>query len=279
MAASIDRSAGDRSEVSEAPVHAPMGTAEFAVATGCLMALTALATDVMLAVLPDIARALDVVDGNSRQLVVVVFLVGFGVGQLIVGSVSDGFGRKPVLLVGLIAYVAFGALSAAATDFQMLLAARLMQGLAAAVPRVVCLSIVRDCYSGTRMARVLSLASMILIVVPIVAPYVGQVLAMQFSWRAPFLLLSLYGIAIAAWILVRLPETSPGRESLRWSRIVGRRQRSCARGNRPDTSSPAARCTERCSPSSSPVSRCWASISPCSASFLLPSAVSLSAPC
>jgi MFS transporter, DHA1 family, multidrug resistance protein len=220
VAALIDRSVSDRSEVSDAPVHAPMGTTEFAVATGCLMALTALATDVMLAVLPDIARTFDVLDGNRRQLVVVVFLVGFGVGQLIVGAISDGFGRKPVLLVGLIAYVVFGALSAAATDFEVLLAARLVQGLAAAVPRVVCLSIVRDCYSGTRMARVLSLASMILIVVPIVAPYVGQVLAAHFSWRAPFLLLSCYGVAIAAWILMRLPETSPGRESLRWSRII-----------------------------------------------------------
>jgi DHA1 family bicyclomycin/chloramphenicol resistance-like MFS transporter len=184
------------------------------------MALTALATDVMLAVLPDLARALEVEGENRRQLVIGVFLMGFGAGQLIVGSISDSFGRRPVLMFGLAAYVLFGALCAVTTDFEVLLAARLVQGVAAAVPRVVCVSIVRDCYSGPRMARVLSLATMILIVVPIVGPYTGQVLAAHFSWRAPFLLLPLYGAALAVWIQSRLPETLLHRESLSWSRVA-----------------------------------------------------------
>jgi MFS transporter, DHA1 family, multidrug resistance protein len=201
--------------------HAPLGTTEFVAAIACLMALTALATDVMLAVLPDIARSLDVADDNRRQLVVGIFLAGFGAGQLIVGSISDSFGRRPVLIAGLMAYVLFGALCALATDYEVLLAARLVQGLAAAVPRVVCVSIVRDCYSGARMARVLSLASMILIMVPIAGPYLGQVLAAQFSWRAPFLLLALYGAALAIWMWLRMPETSRSRQSMSFGRVVG----------------------------------------------------------
>lgn len=185
------------------------------------MALTALATDVMLAVLPDIASALLVEGDNYRQLVVSVFLVGFGFGQLVVGSMSDRFGRRPVLIVGLMAYILLAVLCAVTTDFEVLLAARLVQGIAAAVPRVVCISIVRDCYSGARMARVLSLASMLLIVVPIFGPWLGQVLAAHFSWRAPFLLLSLYGAGLAAWMLLRLPETSLRRENLSWRGVAG----------------------------------------------------------
>lgn len=216
----MNTNSSDRRCTTANPRHAPLGTIEFVAAIACLMALTALATDVMLAVLPDIASALHVEGDNRRQLVVSVFLVGFGFGQLVAGSISDGFGRRPVLIIGLIAYILLAALCAVTTDFEVLLAARLIQGIAAAVPRVVCVSIVRDCYSGARMARVLSLASMMLIIVPIFGPYLGQVVAAHFSWRAPFLLLSLYGAGVAAWMLLRLPETSLQRESLGWRGVA-----------------------------------------------------------
>lgn len=182
---------------------------EFVLMVAGLMALNALAIDVMLPALPDIGAALDVTRDNDRQMVLSAYLIGFGLGQVVIGSVSDRFGRRAVLLGGLACYVMTALICAVAPTFATLLVARFVQGLASAAPRVITTAIVRDCYEGRRMASVMSLAMTIFMVVPVVAPAIGQVIILVAPWQAIFLLLALYGALMAVWVLKRLPETLP----------------------------------------------------------------------
>ncbi|GGK37112.1 multidrug effflux MFS transporter [Salinarimonas ramus] len=187
--------------------HAPMTFREFVAMIAALMALNALAIDIMLPALQDIGAALGVADENDRQAILPAYLIGFGAGQLLIGSVSDRFGRRPVLLVGLVFYVAAAILCAFAPSFTALLIGRFVQGLASAAPRVVTTSIVRDCYGGRRMASVLSLAMTIFMVVPVIAPSIGQGIVLFAPWQGIFWLLALYGLGMLAWTWARLPET------------------------------------------------------------------------
>jgi MFS transporter, DHA1 family, multidrug resistance protein len=192
--------------------HAPMRFREFVAMVAGLMALNALAIDIMLPALQQIGSALAVQDENTRQVVLSAYLVGFGVGQLLIGSVSDRYGRRAVLVSGLAIYVAAALLCSAAPSFETLLIGRLVQGLASAAPRVVTTSVVRDCYSGRSMASVMSLAMTVFMAVPVLAPSVGQFVMLFASWRAIFAFLAIYGIVMLIWVLVRLPETLPVNE-------------------------------------------------------------------
>lgn len=191
----------------DATRHAPMSFREFVAMVAALMALNAMAIDIMLPALQDIGAALGVDDPNDRQAILPAYLAGFGLGQVLIGSISDRFGRRPVLLVGLVLYSAAAVLCALAPSFAALLAGRFVQGLASAAPRVVTASIVRDCYGGRRMASVLSLAMTIFMAVPVIAPSIGQAIVLVAPWRAIFVLLALYGLAMMVWTGLRLPET------------------------------------------------------------------------
>lgn len=181
--------------------------AEFVALTALLIALTAMSIDIMLPALPEIGRALHVATENDRQLVVIVYMVGFSAGQLIYGPLSDHLGRKPVLLAGLAIFVA-GTLGALlSSSFTALLLARLVQGFGAASPRVVAIAVVRDLFSGRQMARVMSFAMMVFIVIPVLAPSVGQALLQVGSWRWAFVGLLAVGLLAALWAGLRLPET------------------------------------------------------------------------
>ena len=191
------------------PAHAPMGFVEFVGMVAGLMALNALAVDVMLPALQEIGAALDVADENDRQGVLSVYLLGFGAGQLFIGSVSDRFGRRSVLFWGLALYVVAAVACTVAPSFEALLAARALQGVASAAPRVITTSVVRDCYDGRQMARVMSLAMTVFIAVPVLAPSIGQAVILFAPWRAIFALLTFYGLLMLLWTALRLPETLP----------------------------------------------------------------------
>jgi MFS transporter, DHA1 family, multidrug resistance protein len=191
------------------PAHAPMGFVEFVGMVAGLMALNALAVDVMLPALQGIGAALDVADENDRQGVLSAYLLGFGAGQLFIGSVSDRFGRRSVLFWGLALYVVAAVACTVAPSFEALLAARALQGVASAAPRVITTSVVRDCYDGRQMARVMSLAMTVFIAVPVLAPSIGQAVILFAPWRAIFALLTVYGLLMLLWTALRLPETLP----------------------------------------------------------------------
>ncbi len=189
--------------------HDGMSFIEFVALIAALMALNALAIDVMLPALPDIGAALDIVNENERQKIVITYLIGFGVAQLFYGPISDRFGRKSVLLGGLGLYTLAGVFSLISDSFDHLLIARFLQGVGCAAPRVVAVSIVRDCYSGRQMGRVMSLAMMVFMAVPILAPSVGQLILFVAPWYWIFATLTGAGVVMVLWSALRLPETLP----------------------------------------------------------------------
>src|SRR3954464_3880372 len=184
-----------------------MGFPEFVVVIASIMALNPLAMDMMLPALPAILSAFQIADANRPQMVLSTFLLGFGVGQFVMGPLSDRFGRRPVLLGGMAVYSIASLLAIAAPTFETLLLARALQGVCTSAPRVIATSIVRDCYAGRRMASVMSLAMMVFIAVPIVAPAFGQAVLMLAQWRGIFVVLMLYGIVTLIWSALRMPET------------------------------------------------------------------------
>ncbi|MDT9597702.1 multidrug effflux MFS transporter [Sphingosinicella rhizophila] len=180
---------------------------EFVALVAALMASNALAIDAMLPALPAIGDSLHVAQANHRQLVITVYLIGFGIAQLIYGPLSDRFGRKGLLVVGLGLYVVFATVAGLAASFPLLLAARTMQGVAAASTRVLVMAIVRDRYQGSAMARIMSLAMIVFMIVPILAPSFGQGVLAISSWRHIFIGLAVYGLILTLWVILRLPET------------------------------------------------------------------------
>ena len=183
------------------------GFPEFVALIAMMMALNALAIDLMLPALPAIGDALGVASENSRQWVITAYLLGFGGAQLIYGPLADRFGRKPVLMVGLAIYVLFSVLAAFSPSFELLIAARVGTGIGAAALRVLAVSIVRDRYSGRTMARVMSLSFLVFLGVPILAPALGQLVLTVAPWRWVFGVLAVGGTAFAIWAAIRLPET------------------------------------------------------------------------
>jgi DHA1 family bicyclomycin/chloramphenicol resistance-like MFS transporter len=166
----------------------------------------------MLPALPNIGSAFHIDVANRLQMVLSAFVIGFGIGQFVIGPLSDSFGRRPVLIGGMVLYSIASVLAIAAPSFETLLLARALEGLGTAATRVIATSIVRDCYAGRRMASVVSLAMMIFIAVPVVAPSFGQAVMLLTQWRGIFVVLMLYGILALLWTALRLPETLPASE-------------------------------------------------------------------
>jgi len=174
-----------------------------------LMSLVALSIDAMLPALGEIGRDLGVERANDVQLVVTLIFVGIAVGQLAYGPLSDSAGRKPALLAGLGLFMIGCLFSLFSQSFPMMLTGRLLQGLGAAGPRIVTIAVIRDQYEGRLMARVMSLAMAIFIIVPIIAPTMGQGILLVADWRAIFGAFLAIAVATALWFTIRQPETLP----------------------------------------------------------------------
>src|ERR1700678_745370 len=200
-----------------------MGFREFVLMIASIMALNPLAMDMMLPALPDIASAFHINSLNKPQEVLSAFLIGFGIGQFIMGPLSDRFGRRPVLIDGMALYCIASVLAIYAPSFETLLLARVLQGLGTSATRVIATSIVRDCYAGRRMASVMSLAMMVFIAVPVIAPSFGQAVMLLTRWRGIFIALMLYGVLALIWSALRMPETLPvsERKSLAIRDVLG----------------------------------------------------------
>jgi DHA1 family bicyclomycin/chloramphenicol resistance-like MFS transporter len=185
------------------------GMREFVVLMAALMASSALAIDSMLPALPAIGDALGVSEDNRRQLVITAYLIGFGIAQIIYGPLSDRYGRKGLLIGSMAFFGIFSLLAGIASSFTLLLAARAMQGVAAAATRVLVVSVIRDRYEGSGMARIMSIVMIVFMIVPVLAPSFGQGVLAIATWRHIFIFLGIYGALLALWIMLRLPETLP----------------------------------------------------------------------
>src|ERR1700755_41885 len=183
-----------------------IGFMEFVVLAAATMSTQAIAIDAMLPAFPTIVRELHVADENHGQWIVTAYMTGMGIGQLFWGMLSDRFGRRPILMGGLILYVIAALLCSLSGSFEQLLAWRFVHGIAAASV-VVVRSVVRDLYSGRQMARVMSLTFMVFLMVPIIAPSLGQGILLIMPWRYMFLVFGVFAAVVGAWLTVRLPET------------------------------------------------------------------------
>ncbi|MFA5581782.1 MAG: multidrug effflux MFS transporter [Paracoccaceae bacterium] len=182
---------------------------EFIVMLAMLYATVAFSIDSMLPALPQIADEL--ADGavNRAQLVLTFFMLGMGAGTLFAGPLSDTFGRKRTITAGIGIYLVGSILATMAPTFELLLLARVLQGVGAAAPRIVGVAMVRDLYEGRMMARITSFVMMIFILFPAVAPAIGTLIIAGFGWRGVFAAFVIFGIMGATWLNLRQGETLP----------------------------------------------------------------------
>ncbi|MFT6663068.1 MAG: DHA1 family bicyclomycin/chloramphenicol resistance-like MFS transporter, partial [Maricaulis maris] len=185
----------------------PISLTELVALLVAMTAVVALAIDMMLPALDDIAGDLGVRSENDQQFVIGVYLTGFGFAQLFYGPLSDRFGRKIVIQFALAFFIVTSLVCTLTPTFDMLLVARFFQGAAAAACRVIATAIARDLTSGRRMAEVMSMVMTAFMAVPVLAPMMGQAILTFAPWRWIFAFLVLFGLGLMVWLQLRLPET------------------------------------------------------------------------
>jgi len=190
-----------------AQVRSRIGGYEFIMLMAALMAINAIAIDIMLPALKQIRQHYDVIGENAQHYVISVYMISHGVMQLVFGPLSDRFGRRAPLLIGLVLYSLASFACVLAPTFFSLLVLRAVQGVGGAAARALCISVVRDLYGGRQMAEVMSIVMMIFMIVPVIAPSAGQGVMFLGPWQLIFAVIALAGMAIAFWVWWRLPET------------------------------------------------------------------------
>ncbi|MEM9438261.1 MAG: MFS transporter [Pseudomonadota bacterium] len=174
-----------------------------------LFSLVAISIDMMLSSLADIGNELSPAAPENAQLVLSVFFLGLGIGTIFAGPIADAYGRRPLVLWGLAVYAVGAAMSWLAPSLELMMLGRALQGLGASAPRVACMAVIRDRFSGAPMARALSLVFMIFTVIPAAAPLMGEGVAALAGWRTIFLVFVICAVVGGIWFGVQQPETLP----------------------------------------------------------------------
>ncbi|WP_456390201.1 MFS transporter [Profundibacter sp.] len=189
--------------------HTPLKKPEFVALMAMSFATIAFSIDAMLPALPEIGHALTPDDLNRAQLVLTSFVLGMGLGTFFTGPLSDAFGRRRVLLGGFVIYIIGSVLAMQAGSLELLLAARLLQGVGAAGPRVVAMAVIRDQYAGRQMAKLMSFVFMVFTLVPAFAPVFGAMIISFVGWRGLFGAFVVFALINGSWFAIRQPETLP----------------------------------------------------------------------
>ena len=182
---------------------------EFVILVSIMFGMIAFGTDTMLPAFPNIAKDLQLSNVNKAQLIISSFILGTGIGQLISGPISDTFGRKPIITIGLGIFIIACGIAYYAKSLELMLVARFIQGLGVSAPRTVTMALIRDLYSGRKMAQVMSLAMAIFVLVPALAPSLGQILFINFGWRSIYIAFIFFALLGLIWLNLRQPETLP----------------------------------------------------------------------
>ena len=190
-------------------VQKRLSQGEFVALTAALFAIVAISIDAMLPALPEIAATLSPDAPNRAQLVITSFVFGMGLGTLVVGPLADAFGRKPVIYAGTALYALTALACYFATTLETLLIARVLQGASVAAARVVSMAIMRDMFKGREMAKIMSFVMRVFIMVPAIAPLLGQGIIVLAGWQAIFLVYILFAAVVILWFGLRQPETLP----------------------------------------------------------------------
>lgn len=223
----MDGSEQRKAESLPAPPPTGLRKMELVAIIAGLMALNAMAIDIMLPALSEIALATGLTgnggDQNRQQLIIFAYVLGFGAPQLVWGPITDRFGRRAPLFIGLIGYILTALLCVMVRDFWALLAVRFLQGLFASGARIVASAVVRDLFAGRSMASFMSLVMTIFMIVPIIAPAVGQLILFVAPWEAIFVVLAAWGALMLVWTWARLAESLPreARRPLNFANVSG----------------------------------------------------------
>lgn len=199
-----------------------MKKTEFVVLTALLMSLVALAIDMILPALPLLAAEFSLRDSSHAQYVISAVFVGMVAGKLLFGPLSDAWGRKPAIYLGLALYIGGAIICYFAEEFSIFLLGRAVQGVGVAAPRVVSVALVRDQFEGREMARIMSFIMMVFILVPAIAPALGQGMLLFFEWRMILGVFILTGVISLVWFALRQPETlaPENRRPLAFSTVI-----------------------------------------------------------
>jgi DHA1 family bicyclomycin/chloramphenicol resistance-like MFS transporter len=197
-----------------------LSLAEFVPLMALMISLVALSIDAMLPALDIIGLDLGVTAGNDQQLIISSLFLGLGVGQMIFGPLSDSIGRKPAIYIGYVIFVIGCVISIVSTNLEIMLLGRVLQGVGAAGPRIVCVALVRDQYEGREMARIMSFVMGVFILVPAMAPAIGLGIIMISGWRAIFVSFLLVAVVACGWFALRQSETLPPQKRRTFSLFV-----------------------------------------------------------
>jgi DHA1 family bicyclomycin/chloramphenicol resistance-like MFS transporter len=190
---------------------------EFVALMASLMSIVALSIDALLPAIPQISSALSVTNPNDSQLLITMIFLGIGFGQLLFGPLSDSFGRKPMVYIGFLVFIVASIVCVSTKSFEVMLVGRIFQGIGLSSPRSLALSMIRDSYSGNYMAKIISIVVMFFILVPVVAPTLGQALLTFFNWESIFYFNLIFGLVIMIWFWKRQPETLPIERRIKFS--------------------------------------------------------------
>lgn len=195
------------------------GDKEFIVLVALMMALVALAIDMMLPALPMIGKQLGVIENNDNQLIISILFLGLAFGQLFYGPFADSFGRKISIYIGFSLFLFGCIISLWSSSLEVMLLGRFIQGFGVAGPRIISIALVRDKFGGEEMAKVMSVVMAIFIIVPIIAPALGQLILNYTVWKIIFVFFLVYGVILLLWFSLRMPETLTKEKAHKFSMI------------------------------------------------------------
>ena len=182
---------------------------EFIALMAWLSAITALSMDAMLPAFPEMVQDLGVDNENRIQLVLAVFSLGMGLGTVFVGPIADWLGRRPTIFIGFGVYIVSSLASALSSSLEVLLVSRFVMGLGAAAVRIAGVAMIRDLFAAREMARIVSFVMMVFMLVPAMAPMMGEWIILIGDWRMIFYVFMLFGVIGTVWLYARQPETLP----------------------------------------------------------------------
>jgi len=180
---------------------------EFVMLMAALMSVTALSIDALLPALDIIGEDINTQNAADNQLLITMTFLGLGVGPLLFGPLSDSWGRKPSVYIGLVLFTIASFVCVHANSLEVMVAGRILQGIGLAAPRTICVAIIRDMYSGDHMARIMSFVTVVFLLVPIVAPAMGQLILEHYNWQVIFYAQVVISAIIALWFALRQRET------------------------------------------------------------------------
>lgn len=190
---------------------------EFVILMASLMSIVAFSVDAILPAIPRINQTISITSINESQRLITILFLGLGCGQLLFGPLSDSFGRKPMVYAGFIVFIIASIICINATSLEIMLFGRLLQGIGLSSPRSLALSIIRDCYDGDYMAKIISTVVMFFILVPVIAPTLGQWILQLYNWQSIFYFNLIFGFLVMLWFGFRQNETLPKAKRVRFS--------------------------------------------------------------